>query len=54
MEVGSERLEELRIVEQIVDGLELGGHSQTHLNNEYFPQGGLRVQLFSRRGHDPY
>ena len=43
VEVGSERLEELGIVEQIVDSLELGGHSQTHLGKECFPQGGLRV-----------
>ena len=54
MEVRPERLEEGRIVEQAVDRLELGGHSETHLGEDCFPQRGLRVYSSQHDGLDPY
>jgi hypothetical protein len=54
MEVGPERLEEGGIVEQPIYRLQLSRHSETHLREERFPQGGLRVYRSQHGGLDPY
>jgi hypothetical protein len=54
VEVGPERLEEGRIVEQPVDGLQLSRHPEAHLGEDRFPQRGLRVYSSQHDGLDPY
>ena len=54
VEVGPERREERRVVEQAVDRLELGGHPEAHLGQDGFPQRGLRVYRSQHDGLDPY
>jgi len=51
--MGSERLEELGVLKQPVNGFKLSGHSQTHLGKECFPQGGSRVRRSQHGGLDP-
>ena len=54
VKVCPERLEESRIVEQAVNGHELGGHPEAHLGEDRFPQRGLRVYSSQHDGLDPY
>jgi hypothetical protein len=53
VEVGPERLEEPGIVEHPVHRLQFSRHSETHLGQQHFPQGGLRVYR-QHGGLDPY
>jgi hypothetical protein len=54
MKVQPERLEEHRIIQQPINGLQLDRKPQTHLGQDRLPQRGLRVYRPQHDGLDPY